>query len=108
MFPVTTVDKHVDTPAPPHAFRNHEDEAVYKMCEFLPSFPPFRPQPWNTLPWYLHRRLIETSIPCTPDDPELFHGLPVGLQLIGRTQEEEGVTAMTEVVVEALEASKRK
>ena len=39
------------------------------------------------------------------DDPELFHGLPVGLQLIGRTLEEEGVIAMTEVVVEALRAS---
>lgn len=36
------------------------------------------------------------------DDPELFDGLPVGLQLIGRTLEEEGVIAMTEVVVEAL------
>ncbi|PIL30761.1 hypothetical protein GSI_06929 [Ganoderma sinense ZZ0214-1] len=73
VFPVTTVDKHVDTPAPPHAFRNHEDEAVYKMY-----------------------------------DPDLFHGLPVGLQLIGRTLEEEGVIAMTEVVVAALEASQRR
>ena len=42
------------------------------------------------------------------DDPELFHGLPVGLQLIGRTQEEEGVIAMTEVVVEALSKAKFK
>ena len=58
VFPVTTVDKRVDTPVPAHEFRNHEDEAVYKMCEYLPSllpfsfnFPPFRPQPWlyNTL-----------------------------------------------------------
>ena len=38
------------------------------------------------------------------DDPELFHGLPVGLQLIGRTQEEEGVIALTEVVDRALKA----
>ncbi|TBU30787.1 general amidase [Dichomitus squalens] len=73
VFPVTAVDKTVDHPAPPHEFRNHEDEAVYKMY-----------------------------------DPELFDGLPIGLQLIGRTQEEEGVIAMTEVVVEALEACKRK
>ena len=40
------------------------------------------------------------------DDPELFDGLPVGLQLIGRTLEEEGVIAMTEVVVDALEKYK--
>lgn len=38
------------------------------------------------------------------DDPDLFHGLPVGLQLIGRTQEEEAVIAMTEVVDRALKA----
>ncbi|KAI0735818.1 general amidase [Earliella scabrosa] len=68
VFPVTLVDKARDRPAPPHAFRNHEDEAVYKMY-----------------------------------DPELFDGLPVGLQLIGRTLEEEGVIAMTEVVVAALQ-----
>jgi len=37
-------------------------------------------------------------------DPQLFHGLPVGLQLIGRTLEEEGVIAMTEVVDKALKA----
>jgi len=35
-------------------------------------------------------------------DPELFPGTPVGLQLIGRTQEEEAVIAMTEIVVDAL------
>ncbi|KAI0089886.1 general amidase [Irpex rosettiformis] len=40
-------------------------------------------------------------------DAELFHGLPVGLQLIGRTQEEEAVIAMTEVVDKALKAYKR-
>ncbi|KAI0717519.1 general amidase [Cerioporus squamosus] len=72
VFPVTHVDKALDRAVPPHEFRNHEDEAVYKMY-----------------------------------DPELFHGLPVGLQLIGRTLEEEGVIAMTEVVVEALRASKQ-
>jgi amidase len=41
------------------------------------------------------------------DDAALFHGLPVGLQLIGRTQEEEGVIAMTEVVDQALKAYKQ-
>ena len=35
VFPVTLVDKARDRPAPPHAFRNHEDEAVYKMCACL-------------------------------------------------------------------------
>ncbi|KAI0075922.1 general amidase [Panus rudis PR-1116 ss-1] len=41
-------------------------------------------------------------------DPELFHGLPVGLQLVGRTLEEEGVIGMTEVVDRALKAARHK
>ncbi|KAI0730357.1 general amidase [Fomitopsis betulina] len=35
-------------------------------------------------------------------DPKVFHGVPVGLQLVGKTLEEEAVLAMTEIVVEAL------
>ncbi|EPQ61159.1 amidase [Gloeophyllum trabeum ATCC 11539] len=35
-------------------------------------------------------------------DPKLFHGAPVGLQLIGRTLEEEAVIAMTEILDNAL------
>ncbi|TFY53149.1 hypothetical protein EVJ58_g9615 [Rhodofomes roseus] len=69
VFPVTCADAELDKAEPPHAFYNHEDEAVYKLY-----------------------------------DPQLFHGLPVGLQLIGRTLEEEGVIAMTEVVDKALKA----
>ena len=40
------------------------------------------------------------------DDPELFHGLPIGLQLVGRTLEEEAVIAMTEIVDRALKDSR--
>ena len=36
------------------------------------------------------------------DDPKVFHGAPVGLQLVGKTLEEEAVLAMTGIVVEAL------
>ncbi|KZT24712.1 general amidase [Neolentinus lepideus HHB14362 ss-1] len=39
-------------------------------------------------------------------DPKLFHGAPVGVQLIGRTQEEEAVIAMTEILDNALKACK--
>ncbi|TCD71441.1 hypothetical protein EIP91_010147 [Steccherinum ochraceum] len=41
-------------------------------------------------------------------EPELFHGLPVGLQLAGRTQEEEAVIAMTEVVDRAVKTFLKK
>lgn len=42
---------------------------------------------------------------CT-DDPELFRGIPVCLQLIGGVQEEEAVIAMTEIVDAALKRYK--
>ena len=42
------------------------------------------------------------SVFSLPDDPEMFHGLPIGLQLVGRTLEEEAVIAMTEIVDRAL------
>lgn len=32
VFPVTFADKDLDTKPPPHAFRNHEDEAIYGLC----------------------------------------------------------------------------
>lgn len=39
-FPVTFADKELDLKDPPHQFRNHEDEAVYKLCtcSFVPFF----------------------------------------------------------------------
>lgn len=49
-----------------------------------------------------HAPVLALRLTHWADDPELFHGLPVGLQLIGRTLEEEGVIAMTEVVVKAV------
>ena len=39
VFPVTHADRARDAPAPAHAFRNHEDEAVYRMCESCPPPP---------------------------------------------------------------------
>ena len=85
MFPVTFADANIDLPAAPHDFHNHEDEAVYKLCRCQPSI------------------LGRTSrAESSSDNPKLFHGLPVGLQLIGGTQEEEAVIAMTEIVDAAL------
>lgn len=40
------------------------------------------------------------------DEPEVFRDAPVCLQLVGRTLEEEGVIAMTEIVDAALKVTK--
>ena len=39
---------------------------------------------------------------CVLDNTDIFSGCPVGLQLIGRTLEEEAVLRMTYIVDEAL------
>ncbi len=49
----------------------------------------------------------EISIPLNlniliSDDPEVFKGAPISLQLVGGTHEEEAVIAMTEIVDKAL------
>lgn len=43
VFPVTYADKELDKKAPPHEFRNSEDEAIYNMCKhMLSAFEPSR------------------------------------------------------------------
>lgn len=41
-----------------------------------------------------------------PDEPSKFWNAPVGLQLVGRTLEEEAVIGMTEKIIAALGAHK--
>ncbi len=86
-FPVTNVDPKLDQPFAPHDFYNHEDEALFNMCKYLERI----------------RRFLGTLITHGAiDRPELFKDAPVGLQIMGRPQEEEAVIAMTQIVDEAL------
>ena len=82
-FPVTTVDPKVDLRPAPREFLGPRDKYYHDLCE-SPS---------------------ETTFTCTQsrsDDPDAFAHMPVGLQLIGQTLEEEAVIAMAEIVVAAL------
>ena len=83
-FPTTAVDDGLDKAISEHVFHNHEDEALYNMCK-----PPI------TFKKYISSRL-------RIDNPSLFKYAPVGLQLMGKPQEEEAVIAMTEIVDDAL------
>ena len=49
------------------------------------------------------RRGLETSL---PDDPEKFKGLPVGIQLVGPSLQEEVVLGLGEVVDAALKCAR--
>ncbi|KZT35454.1 amidase [Sistotremastrum suecicum HHB10207 ss-3] len=86
-FPVTTVDPILDAQKPPpHEFYNHEDEAIYNLCK------------WNPVIHVLEAHLFY------PDDVELFKDSPIGLQITGRTLEEEAVIGMAELIDAALKA----
>lgn len=85
---MTTVDPLIDVKIERTEFKSHEDEHVYQWCMFS-----------ILLRHSIWARLIDNNV---VDDPALFKDAPVGLQLVGRTQEEEGVLGMTEVVDRAL------
>jgi len=103
VFPVTFVDSELDKPHSPHDFYNYEDEAIYQLCQcsLILSLAPDLPNGSLITDQTL-------ALTVTLDDSKLFDGCPVGLQLIGQTQEEEAVIAMTEIVDEALRAFKAK
>jgi amidase len=108
-FPVTFVDPVLDAPVPRTEFYNKDDEHVYRWCEYdsflskllgvtaLDFFPiSFYNAP--RYPW-----LTRSS----SDNPHVVKGSPVGLQLVGRTHEEEAVLTMTSIVADALAAARR-
>jgi amidase len=88
-FPVTVVDLELDKNIEERTeFYNHEDEAIYKLCTRISAV----------------CGLNLTS--CFSDDSELFQDSPIGLQITCRTQEEEAVLAMAEIIKNALENEK--
>ena len=42
------------------------------------------------------------------DDPEIYHGAPASIQILGRRLEEEKLLSVAQIVVDALEDYKRK
>lgn len=82
---MTKVDPNIDAKPPPHEFLSKKDKKNYEMC--TPNQSIFSFQKPDLL---------------SSDDPQVFMNAPVGLQLVGRTLEEEAVIAMTEIVDAAL------
>lgn len=79
----------MDVKKPAHQFLSELDEVNYNLCKSSSIEHIIR---------YLTTLLFS-------DDPEVFQNAPVGLQVVGRTLEEEAVIAMTEIVDGALKAS---
>ena len=79
VFPVTTADKNVDVMDKDFRPLSDEDKEVAAGCENMDR------------PRALSSGLIENT-----DDPEIFDGAHVGVQLIGRRLQEEKVLALAE------------
>jgi len=87
-FPVSTVNPAIDVKKPPHEFLSKADESTYNLCVSIS---------------FVNRKLYFLFITTSfTDDPVTFKGAPIGLQLVGRTLEEEAVIAMTEIVDAAI------
>ena len=87
-FPVARVDPKADVKKPAHRFLSDADKDHYDLCE-------------------IHSIkhcciLIVVLIRSSTDEPEKYANAPVGLQVVGRHQEEEAVIAITEIVADAI------
>ena len=90
IIPVTKVDPTVDTKTTRESFWSEEDEVVHNMCKC---------RGWSTS----SKRNAKDPL----DDPEAYKGLPVGIQLVGPTLQEEVVLGVGRVVDAALKLAQK-
>ena len=84
------MDPDLDKPKPAHEFLSTHDKDIYEACR----------------PFVLFISIYDVDLDYAfVDDPATFKNAPVGLQLVGRTLEDEGVIAMTEIVDAALKTA---
>ncbi len=89
IIPVTKVDPKIDVKPVRESFWSTDDEVIHGMCEYLSA----------------------TLSSCSPifhrsaDDPEIYKDVPVGIQLVGPTLQEEVILGIGEVVDAALLSS---
>lgn len=87
-FPVTRVDPRADVKKPAHRFLSDADKEHYDLCEIHPIV-------------YCYTLMVILT-PSSTDEPNKYANAPVGLQVVGRHQEEEAVIAITEIVADAI------
>lgn len=104
MLPVITTDKDIDVVRPLAIPAGVTKEAyvtanrkVHQDCKFA------RPRFSHVLVCFpemcrLHGEIALTCSILSTDDPEVYHGMPVNVQVIGRRFQEEKVLAITEYI----------
>lgn len=83
VLPVTTVDKSVDVVDEGYKPMSEADVKVWKGCEFFS---------------FCRSRWVLIGL----DDPEIYDGAHVGVQIVGRRFQEEKVLALTDILGHAL------
>lgn len=87
VIPVSRVDPALDVKKPAHEFLSDLDKSIYELCVYCSFI-------WSAF----------TDMNLCLDEPETFKDAPIGLQVVGRTHEDEAVIAMAEIVDAALKA----
>jgi amidase len=85
ILPVTTVDKSIDGVDVDYKPLNETDEKVWKSCEFISSV-----------------GFVDGVADKLQDDPEIYDGAHVSVQIVGRRFQEEKVLALTEILGDTL------
>ena len=86
VFPVQIVNKEIDLVEKDYKPMNAIDRENWELCEF----------------GALHVRDGAEALTTIIDDPEIFDGLPVSLQLVGRRFEDEKVLAILDFIEDAV------
>lgn len=97
---VTTANKEVDVVPSDYEPLSDEDKVVYDNCELT------LPRGLSNFPVTFSLLLnggIRLTIYCI-DDPQIYHGAPVGLQLVGRRFQEEKMLALAEYISGEIDA----
>lgn len=106
VFPVTTCDRDIDKMNESYTSFNEMDQRVWNTCKFPCAIRLRMPK----LPNHVHSLYVQFTVLSLeadlrapiPDDPDVYHGTPVAVQLTCRRFEEEKVVALTEMISQAL------
>ena len=86
VLPVTKADKSIDTFEDDYIPMTDADRINWQACKLSLKIRPFR-----------NRNGIWLTT-AHPDNPDIYDGAPVGLQIVGRKHEEEKILAITKIV----------
>jgi amidase len=99
VFPVNQADESVDIADPNYKPLNSVDQRNWEACEDILSYSPLI----RGFPMRLWTSIALTAEPfvCS-DDAQIYHGAPIGLQVVARRYEEEKVLAIASLIEDAL------